>query len=66
MATVFEKKDLLDRSLDRIVAILIEEYDPEKIILRRYRVDSSNYNMQYLGMKDGPRSHAPAWKRIPT
>lgn len=33
MVTVVERKDLLDSSLDRIVAILIKEYNPEKIIL---------------------------------
>lgn len=33
MASVAERKDLLERSLERIVAVLVKEYRPEKIIL---------------------------------
>ncbi len=33
MATIAERKDLLERSLERIVAVLVKEYGPEKIIL---------------------------------
>ncbi len=33
MTTVAERKALLEKSLERIVAILIKEYRPEKIIL---------------------------------
>jgi predicted nucleotidyltransferase len=33
MTTITERKDLLEKSLERIVALLIKEYRPEKIIL---------------------------------
>lgn len=33
MATIAERKDLPERSLERIVAVLVKEYGPEKIIL---------------------------------
>lgn len=33
MATIAERKELLEKSLERIVAVLVKEYSPEKIIL---------------------------------
>jgi predicted nucleotidyltransferase len=33
MATTTKRKNLLERSLERIVAVLIKEYKPERIIL---------------------------------
>lgn len=33
MATITERKDLLERALERMIPVLIKEYRPEKIIL---------------------------------
>ena len=33
MTTIAERKDLLERSLERSVAVLIKEYKPQRIIL---------------------------------
>lgn len=58
MATIAERKDLLERALERMIPVLIKEYRPEKIILFGSLASGDIHegsDLDLLIIKDTPR-----------